>query len=293
MNFVFYLHDESSIEKFEEKILWFKKKYHLISYQELVTYLNGEKSLHNACHITVDDGWRSTYEVIFPVMMKHKIPFTIFVSPEVCKTGKNFWYKDIENVDENEVKKMLIEKSYFQQGIESYPLDLILKELPVNKVYQLLEEYWSEEKTKERLGRCFINVDELREMHQSGMVEIGAHTLSHPVLSSVSVDQAVYEIKQSVSDLSLLLDKEITAFAYPNGLSYLDFGEREIQIVKQAGIKAAFSVDPGVLNSTVNPYAIPRVGSQKRLLLGRLGLMLPSLANQKGIRRKIRNLLIK
>ena len=293
MNFVFYLHDELSMDVFEEKILWFKKRYNLISYKQLLDYLYEGKSLNNACHLTIDDGWLSTYQVIFPIMKKYNIPFTIFVSPEICESGKNFWYKDMEGVNEDIIKRILVEKKLFREGIQKYPLELLFKELPVDDVYEILDSYWKERKNEGRTSRSFINVSELREMHKSGLVEIGAHTMTHPILANMTSERSIYEIQKSVSSLSELIDDKIQAFAYPNGLPNLDFGKREMQAVKEIGIKTAFSVEPGCLSEHINNYSIPRIGSQKRLILGKLGVFLPSLANQKGLRDEIRKFLYK
>lgn len=287
MNFVFYLHDEQDPVLFEQKLLWFKKRYNLVSCQDIIGHLYNGKPLHNACHLTVDDGWRSTYDVIFPVMKKYGVPFTIFVSPEICRTQANFWYKDLDSLPADALRLMLIERGYYMTGIDKCPIDLLLKELPIDDVYTLLADFRSRYALPNP-ERGFINVEELREMNISGLVEIGAHTLTHPILASEPAERSEHEIKASVEQLSDILDKEVRAFAYPNGLCGVDFGRREMDYARQAGIKVAFSVDPGVLSAKSEPMAIPRIGSEKRLLLGRLGTWLPSITNQKGVRRNIR-----
>ncbi len=290
MNFVFYLHDEQSVESFEQKLLWFKERYNLVSYQDIVDSIYNGKVLKNACHLSVDDGWRSTYDIIFPVMKKHHVPFTIFVSPEITKSERNFWYYDVKLYDEIKLKDKLVADGLFKKRVEKFPIDLILKELPIDAIYQFLENF----RTQNGLPlpeRAFINENELKEMHQSGLVEVGAHTMIHPILSNETKERAEKEISESIRGLHNILNKEITAFAYPNGLRNIDFSEREFLILKSCGIKTAFSVNPGVINSSTNPLAIPRVGSVSRLRLGRLGLYLPSLANQAGIRSKIKSLM--
>ena len=89
MNFVFYLHDETSLQNFEQKLLWFRKHYRLVSNKDVEEHLYNGLPLRNSCHITVDDGWLSTYRIIFPVIKKYNIPITIFVSPHISQTGEN------------------------------------------------------------------------------------------------------------------------------------------------------------------------------------------------------------
>ena len=286
MNFVFYLHDEQSVVDFEQKLLWFKERYNLVSYQDLFDSIYNGKVLKNSCLLSVDDGWRSTYDIIFPVMEKHQVPFTIFVSPEITKSERNFWYHDVKLYDESKLKEKLIAEGIFEKGIEKFPIDLILKELKIDTIYQILEDFRIENGLP-KPERAFINERELLEMHQSGLVEVGAHTMIHPILSNETRERAEREISESIEGLHQMLNKQITAFAYPNGLQNLDFSEREIPILQACGIKTAFMVNPGIITSSINPLAIPRVGSIARLKLGRLGIYLPSLANQSNIRKHI------
>lgn len=287
MNFVFYLHDESSKDAFERKILWFKRKYQLISINDLRALIYGGKPFKNACMLSVDDGWRSTYDVIYPIMKKHNVPFTVFVSPEVMKTGMNFWYYTIRYCDEAEIKDMIVSKGFFSHGVQQYPLELIFKELLIDDVYAILNEYQNGH-PELKVSRGFMNTEEVLELHNSGLVEIGAHTMVHPILQAEDEDRSHREIVQSVESLSAILKKPVTCFAYPNGLESVDFSEREKEFCKNVGIDMAFSVNPGAITKKTDPLSIPRWGSISRLRFGRLGMYLPSRANQINLREEIR-----
>lgn len=287
MNFVFYLHDEKSTSSLEERLLWLKSRYSLISSQDVESYYYNNKKWKDVCHITIDDGWLSTYQIIFPLLKKHNIPVTIFVSPETCKNGLNFWYYDIRKFHQEDFKSFLIDKKYFSEGIEKFPLELLLKEMKIDDVYSSIHEF-SIKNNIDLSERGFINAKELLEMSNSGLVEIGAHTMCHPILAAESDERSEREIKTSISSLCELLNKPITTFAYPNGLWKDDFGRREMQYVSEMGVKLAYSVQPGVMDSKRSPFAIPRIGSLSRLKLGYLGLFLPSLQNQSSIRTQIK-----
>lgn len=287
MNFAFYLHNEVDKKAFEQKLLWFKSKFNLISADQIREVLNGGTNIHNACMLSVDDGWRSTYDVIFPIMKKHNVPFTIFVSPTVTETGMNFWTHTFQFCEASELKNIMIRRGYFHKDVIKYPVELIFKEISIGQVYDVLNEYLSKHPEIE-IPRGFINREELLEMHNSGLVEIGAHTKTHPILRNESNEACSREIKQSVEKLSEILDYKVHTFAYPNGLEGLDFSEREMKIAEEAGIDLAFSVNPGVITHNTNPLSIPRWGSIARLRFGRLGQYLPSRANQAKIRKEIR-----
>lgn len=287
MIFAYYLHDEKSQEQFEKTLLWFRNRYKLISIRELREHIYKGEKLQNACMLSVDDGWRSTYEIIFPVMKKYNVPFTIFVSPRVMETGMNFWYYTMKFCNEEELKDIMIKRNYFSEDVRKYPCDLIFKEILIDEVYDVLNEYLSKHQEVE-IPRGFMNTSEIVELHQSGLVEVGAHTMIHPILKLENDSISSSEIKKSVVELSSIINHEVKSFAYPNGIEGVDYCDREMEFAKQAGIDMAFSVNPGVINNKTNPLSIPRWGSISRLRFGRLGKYLPSRANQVEIRKEIR-----
>lgn len=287
MVFAYYLHDEKSVAEFEKTLFWFKSRYNLISYDQLREYVKGNLTLKNACMLSVDDGWRSTYEVIFPVMKKYGVPFTVFVSPEVCEKETNFWYFIYTYLNQEEIKDVIIRRRHFSSEVRLFSADMILKELPIDEVYDILAEVQQMHPEIE-IHRGFVNTKELLEMKMSGLVEIGAHSLSHPILANESKDRSECEIKKSVSDLSSLIDKDVRTFAYPNGLEGLDYSQREMILLEQAGVELAFSVDPDAITLNSNPLSLPRWGSMGRLKFGRIGKYLPSRMNQANIRAEIK-----
>ena len=289
MNIAYYLHDETDSNAFEQKLLWFKQHYNLISADELKEYLYDGKSLKGCCMLSVDDGWKSTYDVIFPIMRKHNVPFTIFISPEVTIGRKIFWTYLYKFCNPEELKSIMVAKRYFRPDVTKYPADLMLKEIPVKDVYEVMEEYF-EKHPEISIPRGFLNLDEVMELHKSGIVEIGAHSNIHPILKNENDEVCYNEIHDSIEKLSELLNYKVHTFAYPNGMTNIDFSLREIKIAKEAGIDMAFSVNPGVINAKTDPLAIPRWGSMARLKFGKFGQYLPSRANQAKLRNMIKEL---
>jgi peptidoglycan/xylan/chitin deacetylase (PgdA/CDA1 family) len=51
----------------------------------------------------------------------------------------------------------------------------------------------------------------------AGAIEIGAHTLTHPVLALLPLDQQEQEIGENKRRLEALIGQEVTSVAYPNG----------------------------------------------------------------------------
>jgi peptidoglycan/xylan/chitin deacetylase (PgdA/CDA1 family) len=92
------------------------------------------------------------------------------------------------------------------------------------------------------------------EMSRNG-IEIGAHTVTHPLLSyenDTAVERELYQSKQTVEQK---LGKPVHAFAYPNG----NWDERVRKWVKQTGYDCAFTTRPGWFDRRQDPYTICRI----------------------------------
>src|SRR5215469_12077568 len=102
-----------------------------------------------------------------------------------------------------------------------------------------------------------LTCSELRELTAAGMT-VGAHTLSHPMLSQASPELAYAEISESRIRLECALQKRVWAFAYP-------FGDPQsvtadvLTMAQKAGYEAAFLNFAGGLGCDLPPYALPRV----------------------------------
>ena len=123
---------------------------------------------------------------------------------------------------------------------------------------------------------------------KDGAVDTVTVDMGEPILKAEDDIRARKEIVESVDKLSEILDKKVASFAYPNGIENVDYSLRDEQFAKEAGIDMAFSVDPGIITSKTNPLSVPRWGSMARLKFGRIGMYLPSRANQAKIREEIR-----
>ena len=108
----------------------------------------------------------------------------------------------------------------------------------------------------EKRGRM-LSVTELKQLAEAGMT-IGAHTLTHPILSLCSEHEARRELLQSKLDLEQVLQRPVWAFAYPFG-NASTMGERELRLAREAGFTCAFLNVEHWGDGAANPFAIPRV----------------------------------
>jgi len=244
-----------------ENILYFlKTKYNPVPLPELISLYNIGNELKNICHITVDDGNKSFYTGIYPVIKKHKVPITIFVSSDILINQVNFWFQEIIGYEKQKLLKIFSEVIDINiNDIKEFPPIDIFKCLSIDLIWEIINRYQKEYKQEKKPCQN-MSVNEIKEVENSGLVTIGAHTLRHPILANEEMSISKNEITSSITDLADILGHEIKYFAYPNGLPVLDFGQREMDILKDSGCICSFSTVSGNFNLRSSLLSLPRYG---------------------------------
>jgi peptidoglycan/xylan/chitin deacetylase (PgdA/CDA1 family) len=103
-----------------------------------------------------------------------------------------------------------------------------------------------------------MNRDEIRALAKGGVIGIGAHTVSHPVLSSLPPQTAAQEIRQSKNDLQEILGGEVVSFAYPYGYRGA-YTSQNVADVKAAGLTDAYSNFGGAVRPHADRYELNRI----------------------------------
>lgn len=101
----------------------------------------------------------------------------------------------------------------------------------------------------------YMTTPQLREVVQSGLVEIGAHTITHPNLTTLPIDIAKKEIEESKSSLENLLGIKVVSFAYPYG----GYNEQLAELTKKAGYTNATTTKGGFIVNQDNRYIMFRI----------------------------------
>jgi len=105
---------------------------------------------------------------------------------------------------------------------------------------------------------------------------IGAHTLTHPVLSLCSEEEAFREIKQSKVDIERAVGKPVWAFAYPFG-NPATMGEREIRLAQDAGYSCAFLNVESWDSGSAHLFQLPRTHVTRNTTVAELAAHLSGL----------------
>lgn len=245
---------------FAKSLELIQKFYKIITLDELASqYLSGRIEKYTAV-LTFDDGDISFYNLVLPILKVKQIPATLFVSPRKIIEQRNFWFQEIRDFNKDELKKIIADTiGVHEELIKNIGCVALLKCLKIGVIEEIISSYKLkfEIKNKECL---LVNSDQLIDIDKSGLVTIGAHTMNHPILANENDETVKKEIVESISDLESLLGHQIDFFAYPNGLRGLDYSEREVDVLKSAGVRLSLTTNPGTVSPESSPHEIPRIG---------------------------------
>ncbi len=289
-------HELNDAAWFENTIVFIKSRYSLVD----LSYFEGkdnQKKVKKPCHITFDDGHISFYKIAYPILVKHQVPATLFVSPDVIQSRTNFWFQEIEHYDNEILIRLQAEELGVEESVIKYVHPICnMKCLTHQSILNVIQKYQSITQTRPRPS-LNMNSEEIREVDESPWVTIGAHTLTHPILGNETSERSHAEITKSIAGLRELLQHDVKYFAYPNGIPGMDFSEREYKYLEEGGISLAVSTESNVVTSSCHRYSIPRIsishGSvsylRLKLFLGKWFDYLQSLrhSNEFTVRRKI------
>ncbi|QNB01293.1 polysaccharide deacetylase family protein [Massilia sp. Se16.2.3] len=215
--------------------------------------------------ITFDDGYRSVHDLALPVLRRLKLPATVFVSSGYVN-GHTMWNDSIveavETLPEQELD--LAEFGLGVYSLRSMPeraatlgrLTEASKYLPPQERSRLVGRLQTP--VGERAAEGLMLTPEMVVNLDRHGIEIGAHTVTHPILTSLDEAAAQQEISDSKRELEAIVGKEVALFAYPNGKVGKDFDARHVAMVRAAGFQAAFTTAVGAITRRHDRYQLPR-----------------------------------
>jgi peptidoglycan/xylan/chitin deacetylase (PgdA/CDA1 family) len=234
----------------------------MISPEELYRSYKMDSLKNETCLISVDDGDATYYSVVFPILKALSIPSVLFVSPQYIMQEKNFWFQRITTEVYTDFNTFILDKivpGATKHRFLKCPVNSILKNLTIETIELLIDSFYTLGTHKEV---PYMNIDkhQLIELSKSELVTLGAHTVSHPILSNEGDRVAQSQIMDSIQGIGDITGVRAEYFAYPNGIKGLDFGQREMSILELAGVKLAFSTEKRKVKYTDNLLCVPRIG---------------------------------
>ncbi len=240
--------------------------YHVLPLHEAVDLLISHSLPPRSICITFDDGYADNYEVAFPILKKWNLSATFFIAVGYLNGGCMWNDIVIESVRHAQGDVLDLR----QVGLTKFDLGTLEdRRKSINSILSKMKYFPMDERAE--IAKTISNIigikppknimmttEQIKQLHSGGM-EIGAHTINHPILSKIDSRTAEYEIFSSKKELESIIGEEIQGFAYPNGKPDIDYDPLHVELVKTAGFKYAVSTSSGAIRYGDDRYQMSRI----------------------------------
>ena len=188
-------------------------------------------------NVSFDDGFRDIYEYAYPIFKKYNIPFTIYLTTAFPEGKAELWWIKLERLI-NQYTTLIV------QG-EEYRCETMEEK---NQVFNVLMQriYHCSDTPSKVFGKWFANCqidmdnlaltwDELAEMLSSGLLTLGSHTQSHPMLTKIPTEEVRQELLESKNLIEQHLSISVNHFSYPHSAYNMEIAN-ELRLI---GYKSA------------------------------------------------------
>jgi peptidoglycan/xylan/chitin deacetylase (PgdA/CDA1 family) len=222
--------------------------------------------------ITIDDGYRDAWQIALPILRRYQVPATLYVVTGFV--DRNAWvWTDKARFLTSRAPAKKIAVTLGRQALHFELSDKEARRAAAARLNAILKRLPEAEKEREleRLAALLevnlphlppeefspITWDQAREMDAAG-IEIGSHTVTHPILTGVSDERLQSELQQSRARLETILGRSVTQFCYPNGAC----DARVREAAAQAGYRSAVTTEFGFNRSDCDPLALSRIHTE-------------------------------
>lgn len=256
---------ESDATLFEARMRWVASAFRVLPLVEATRRLADGSLPANVACITFDDGYADNLTIATPILCRLRLPATFFIATGFLDGGRMFNDTVIESV--RAAKGPTLDATSI--GLGTWPV--VTDAARVAAIDGLLAQvkYLEPAVRSDKVDaladlvglprQCALMMTraQVAQLRRSGM-SIGAHTVSHPILTSLSATEAEREIDEGRRDLADIVGERVRAFAYPNGRPQRDYDASHVAMVRRMGFDAAVSTAQGVAARNSDRYQLPR-----------------------------------
>ena len=250
---------------FETRMRLVKSAFNVISLTDAARHLRERTLPANAACITFDDGYADNATVALPILQRVGIPATFFVATGFLDGGRMWNDTVIEAVRAAPGPRLNLAAI----GLGEWPC--ATDEERVASIAGLLEalKYRPQSERSAKVAELAAAVglsapsdlmmtrSQVRTLHDAGM-GIGAHTVTHPILTTLSEVEARREIDDGRRELEAIVNEPIALFAYPNGKPGRDYDKTHVALARELGFQAAVSTGWGTSDDRSDLFQLPR-----------------------------------
>ena len=272
---------------FADHLEHLQQHYQIISLTALGQALTAGKMPNKAVIVTFDDGYADIFWNAKPLLERYDIPATLFVTSGYIDQNREFWWDVLERcllLPESlpDSLTLVIEGNTYSWQINSSKdytakWDVTMGFYPTSRhqcycqLYEMLRPMnnASRQETLNELLRwasCLgdarpdyraLNLNELRRLAESSLIEIGAHTVNHIMLAAQPAGVQLSEINKSKQHLEEMLGIPITSFSYPYGKPDA-VNEDTVRLIRDAGFELACANFPAPVTLRSDTLWLPR-----------------------------------
>ena len=272
------------IESFSHHLEHLRVHYNIISLSQLVNYCHAKTGIpSNAVILTFDDGYASNYKLAFPVLKRLRIPATIFVTTEFVD-NKQFHISDRIEYAIGQTRSSAFEWTLMGKRLSFDISTDAARETVIDEITQQLTQIPADNRSdivttledtlnvKLTLGpstpEIYLPLDwtQCKEMILTGLITIGSHSHSHPVISCCDAKSMAREVALSKSIITENTGFCCDLFCYPYG-GNSQFNLQSKDILRKSGFVAAVTTIKGTNHKRSDLYALTRLGTSNELTL--------------------------
>jgi peptidoglycan/xylan/chitin deacetylase (PgdA/CDA1 family) len=254
-----------SPRNFREHLEVIRERYRPLSLQELVRSLEACRLPERFVVITFDDGYADNLHNAKPLLAKAGVPATVFVSTGCLGGSQGFWWDELQGIllppaAEGAVRWNVAEKTAPSARHELYRASCEkLRALPAADRRKALDDLRRQHGSGAGAeSPCQVmSAEDVGALAKDGLVEIGAHTVNHPRLAALPLDEQRQEIVGSKVQLEAILGGPVRSFSYPFGGTD-DYSAETVRLVSEAGFNCACANSPGVVTQGTGRFELPR-----------------------------------
>jgi len=220
----------------------------------------------NAIAVTFDDGYRDNYQNAFPVLVQFEMPATVFLATSAVEANKPLWHDRVFEAFRLTSANFLIWKGEALAMTNDTEVEFVLERVleylrtcsPAKRdevILDLEQKLRVDLSSEDFLPK--LDWNEVRRMYERN-ITFGAHTVSHPILSRMPLDDAVREIRLSKEVIEKQLGTSIELFAYPNG-RHEDFTDQIKEALRTEGFACAVTTMHGINDASTDPFELRRL----------------------------------
>lgn len=255
---------EMDVHLFESQMRILRQHFNPLSLSDGLQKLKVGTLPKRAVAITFDDGYKDNLTHAWPILKRYNLKPTIFVATGFLNDGI-MWNdaiielirlcQDVLDLTKDKLGRMHVGTLSEKLTTARYLIQS-LKYCHPDLRDEIIDKIKSSVNTPLPMN-LMMTVEDIKQLASEG-VEIGAHTVTHPILSKIPFETAETEIMESKLFLEGVIGERIKYFAYPNGNPGVDYHLSHRNFLKTAGFEAGFSTWWAAVNQHMDLYQLPR-----------------------------------